>query len=190
MRLFIAVNFPPNLIEAMEKIRDPLVSSFPNVAWTKRENLHFTLKFLGNIKEKEKEDLLPKIKTAIRESTLNIQPFSFTFTRFGYFEKEQLIIWLGISSQKQLLTLVQHLEDRLAYLGFPKEKRNYSPHLTIGRGKHLSLDLKTKIKDILRVKIPSKVTPLLVREISLMESVLKKTGPIYTLLENFSLSET
>lgn len=192
MRLFIAVDFP-------EKVRDEILNStkslrkqFPEVAWTKKENIHLTIKFLGNINSKLKDDkeneLLEKIKQGIEKSSVGIEPFELVFEKLGFFDREQLIIWLGAKANPQLSLLIERLDKEMEKLGFAKERRLFTPHITIGRGKHLEQKVLQRIEQVMNTEqfvLPEAFT---VSAIHLMNSTLTSKGPIYTELTKFALS--
>ncbi len=184
MRLFIAIDFPKEIKNTLQdKIRH-LRNDFPQVSWVKPENIHLTLKFLGRVEEHK----LPKIKKAILAATETISPFELSFTNFGYFDKGYLVIWLGIYPAKKLIDLVENIERETKKLGFPFEKRAYSPHLTFGRGKRLGREMVLQIKDKVRMLPSPQMHNFLVSEIILMQSTLSPHGAFYSPVEKFALS--
>lgn len=192
MRLFIAVDFPVEIKDGIIQSITPLRNKFPQISWTKKENIHLTLKFLGNIKEKSeiqnyKENMVEKIKKGIEESIKGIKPFELVFDKVGYFAREQLIIWLGAKADTQLSLLIERLDKEIEKLGFKKERREFTPHLTVGRGKRLDRVILKKIKHEIvsgEFILPKTFT---VSGVVLMESLLTPKGPIYKPLEKFAL---
>jgi len=184
MRLFIAINFPQELKEKIGKTIEKIVSDFPQVSWTKKENTHLTLKFFGYVNENQ----LEKIKEGISKSIEGVKPFSLTFTNLGFFDREQLIIWVGLSDCPELMKMVNNLEKEMKKLGFAKEKRIYSPHVTLGRGKKLSRETSQKIRNIISQETKNISLQFKVSEITLMESKLTSSGPKYFSLSQFALS--
>jgi len=184
MRLFIAINFPKEVKEEITKSIEKLVIDFPQVAWTKKENIHLTLKFLGYVNENH----LEKIKEGINKSIEGVEPFSLTFTNLGFFDREQLIIWVGLNDCPELTKIVNNLEKEMEKLGFAKEKRIYSPHVTLGRGKKLTSETTLQIKNIIKQETKNISLQFKVSEITLMESKLTSTGPKYFSLPQFALS--
>lgn len=186
MRLFIAINFPKEIKEEIQKAVRPLVASFPQVSWTKLENIHLTLKFLGNTKENK----LVSIKEAVRKVVEGTEPFEVRFDKLGYFDRKQLIIWLRVRSDRKLIDLADRIEKETARLGFARKKRTFSPHITLGRGKRLSREVVKKIKGRIDSFTPGeciRTPPVCLEEISLMQSVLSRQGAIYISLERFAL---
>lgn len=194
MRLFIAIDFPLKLQTEINQLIQNLLFYFPQVnkpekiAWTKLENLHLTLKFLGYIGTNQKSKLR-EIKKGMEETVAEVKPFKLEFTNIGFFEKQYLVLWMGIKESHALVNLIDKIVERMGNLGFAKEKRISTPHISICRGKNLTPQMKKKIKSILEdqrwFKPPNAI---LVSEISLMESKLTFKGPIYTSLFKFTLA--
>jgi len=183
MRLFVAINFPEEVKEEIVKSIEKLNDSFPQVAWTKKENIHLTIKFLGYVKT----NLLRQIKQKIEDSICGVKPFELSFDKVGYFAREQLIIWLGVSTPVQLKFLIKRLDKEMDEIGFSKEKREFMPHITVGRGKHLDEQIMEKIKyEISAIKF-TPLKPFSVSAITLMQSVLTPRGPIYTPVNKFAI---
>lgn len=196
MRLFIAIDYPPKLKSEITQLIQNLQSYFPQInkpekiSWTKLENLHLTLKFLGNIGTNQKSKLR-EIKRGLEETVAEVKPFKLEFTNIGFFENQYLVFWVGIKASHALVNLIDKIEARMGNLGFAKEKRISTPHITIGRGKHLPTNIKKKIMLVLKDKRGSILPkPFQVKEISLMESKLTPKGPIYTTLAKFTFSLT
>lgn len=181
MRFFIAINFPdPVKIKIVDSIKE-LARKYPQVFWTKKENLHLTLKFLGNLnklKSKEEEKLL-EIKKGIGKVTEEIKPFTLKFDKLGYFDREQLIIWLDINSDSSLIRLAENIDREMSVIGFPKEKRRFTPHVTVGRGKRLPVDILRDLKSAINNRPIKLSAPFSVKEVALVRSVLNPKGPIY-----------
>ncbi|GAH12732.1 unnamed protein product, partial [marine sediment metagenome] len=105
-----------------------------HVKWVEPDNIHLTLKFLGYITKEE----LEKVKLATREALRPFAPFEMGVARLGAFPKINYprVIWMGINKGREVLKrIASNLEERLAIIGFVKEKRPFSPHLTLGRVK-------------------------------------------------------
>jgi len=183
MRLFIAIEFPK---ETKKEITQVIahINLPTEISWIKSENLHLTLKFLGYTKIP-----LKKIEESIEASISEIKPWKFEFISIGYFDYLNLIIWLGVKRSEILSRLVDKIEKEMLSLGFAKEKRIFSPHITIGRGKNLPTDIRKKIILILADQRGNALPkPFQVKEIFLMESKLTPKRPIYTRLFKFTLA--
>lgn len=182
-RLFIAIEFPDKTKTDFTNIINSLQDRFPQVSWTKKENIHLTIKFLGYVQDK----LLPEIKHRTKISSQGIRPFELVFEKVGFFAREQLIIWLGAKNHSSLLALIKNLDRQMAKLGFKKEKREFTPHITVGRGKRLDVVILKKIKHKIVSTEFILPKPFRVSEITLIESTLTSKGPIYTPINKFAL---
>ncbi len=132
IRSFIAFELPEAVISLLGKVQQELKSLRLKVRWVRPENIHLTLKFLGNINPGDIEN----IGGAMSDAAGDCAPFTLTVGGIGFFPgiKRPRIIWVGLGGEIQvLLNLQRNLEDRLATVGFPKEKRSFKAHLTIGR---------------------------------------------------------
>lgn len=182
-RLFIAIDFPDKTKTDFTNIINSLQDGFPQVSWTKKENIHLTIKFLGYIKD----SLLEEIKQRIEDSLKGIKPFKLSFGKVGYFAREQLIIWLGGSTPAELKSLVKRLDGEMEKIGFMKERREFTPHITVGRGKRLDVLILKKIKHKIVSTEFTLPKPFIVSEITLIESTLTSKGPIYTPINKFAI---
>lgn len=184
MRLFIAINFPDQIKRKILKQIEDLKSQFPQVSWVKSENLHLTLKFLGYVKD----DKLDEIKEGIALVSHDFKPFELTISRMGYFHREPFIIQLNIDNSLRLNSLVDRLEKEMKKLGFMRENRPYNPHITLGRGRKLNREKVVSIKKEIEKPVAFSPIRFTVDKIALMESTLKPTGAVYTLVNSFPLA--
>jgi 2'-5' RNA ligase len=187
IRSFIAIDIPDDVKKKIAEVQSELRESPADVKWVKLGSIHLTLKFLGNIEEGQ----IKEIGEKMRESARTISPFSIDVTRMGVFPniRNPRVIWIGLEETGGRLSALQKgIEENLQLLGFEKEQRDFSPHLTIGRVK--SSKGKSRLIEILeRKKDESFHQSISVREVRLMKSDLKPTGPVYTVLETIALSE-
>lgn len=185
MRTFIAIELPQHITAALGNIQETLKSSKLNIRWVRPENIHLTLKFLG--------DILPEavdpISRALSESVRGYDPISLSAKGSGAFPgiKNPRVIWVGLSGQvPRLKTLQQTLAENLAALGFEKEKRAFKGHLTLGRIKG-SVD-PVKLNAALNEVMDFETEPFLADRIILFQSDLKPTGPVYTKIASAALA--
>ena len=128
MRLFIAINFGEETLEKLEACRDGLKDRSESGGFTLTENLHLTLVFIGECDEKQMRDVVSAM------NGVRFEPFDLSIDRIGRFKRDSgEIWWAGVRKNNQLLELQRELTDRLIAAGFDLEKRNYSPHVTLGR---------------------------------------------------------
>lgn len=187
-RIFIAINLP-------EEIKNQLVVSqkkWPTlpIRWIKKENIHITLAFLGYLDEAQ---LLDTLKTVEKVISLH-NSFSILLNKIYYGPPEKIpprMVWVKIEKNSQLLALQNDLIKQLFSLSSfeykEKEKREYSPHITLGRIKQwefkkMNLEQRPKINELINLDFE-------VSSIDVMESQLKREGAKYTILEIFQLSE-
>ncbi len=135
MRAFIALDLPLNIKNAVSEIQGKLKALLPKISWTKPENLHITLKFLGEISPKQSGD----IKQIITEVTKTTSVFKIKFETLSVFPdiKRPRLIWIGTNQvPPELKQIVEQLELKIARTGIPKENRQFSNHVTVGRIKN------------------------------------------------------
>lgn len=132
IRSFIAFELPAAVISLLDHMQQELKSLRLKARWVRPENIHLTLKFLGNINPADIENIGGAMADAAAECT----PFAMTVDGIGFFPgiKRPRIIWVGLGGATAVLLELQHnLEDRLATVGFAKENRSFKAHLTLGR---------------------------------------------------------
>lgn len=182
IRAFIAIPLPDSLVGLIAEVQQNLKKNGLRISWVSPENVHLTLKFLGDI---ESADIDP-IASVMGECTNGMTPMSLAAGGIGVFPdlRRPRVLWLGITGDiPQLLALQKHLEARLAELGngrFKPEDRPFKGHLTLGRIKS-RVDYETLVKAIRTVgQVAS--PPFTVDAIHLIQSQLTPSGAIYTLL--------
>ena len=180
-RGFIAVDIDvfPKLLEFEKEIKE----TGANVKLVEPENVHITLKFLGDTDESHMDEIDKIIKDTVKE----IDPFNIQLKGAGVFPNQNYIkvIWIGIKQGEPIGVIASKIDEQLSKIGFKKEKRGFSPHLTIARvksakGKDEILHLIEKYRDVRFVDIR-------VDSIKLKKSDLKPKGPIYSTLLDIQL---
>jgi len=128
MRLFIAINFNSDARARLLAMRDELRSRTERGNFSLPENLHLTLAFLGECTARQTAD----VKTAIDSASFN--PFDIRIERIGRFRRNNGDIWwAGLHGSNSLLNLHRELIDKLIAAGFTLDRREYKPHITLGR---------------------------------------------------------
>ena len=186
IRTFIAIELPEEIIYTIGKVQEEIKSHGFKIRWVRPGNIHLTLKFLGNIKEADTE----KVGRAISESVKGYRPISLVVKGIGVFPgiKRPRVIWLGISEQFDLLTGLQKtLDEKLEAIGFPKEKRPFRGHLTMGRIKD-KIDPK-RLHGVLKEFAQFESEHFFAHRIILYKSELKPKGAVYTKLADQLLIE-
>lgn len=149
-RTFIAIEIPHHIRRRVVEHIDHLRRELPDVraSWLREDNLHLTLKFLGDVPVTHIAD----VSSAVARAAQAIEPFELTLSGCGAFPPHgrPKVLWIGIESGKQtsglpdlgtqvsgLPDLHDSIEGELASLGFPREERSFHPHLTIARLRQL-----------------------------------------------------
>jgi 2'-5' RNA ligase len=133
-RTFIAIELAANVRAQIARHIQTLRQQFPDVraSWVREENLHLTLKFLGEVSVED----IQKLSTAAASAAAAINPFALSILGPGTFPPhgQPKVLWIGIEDeQRNLIQLQARLEDECVRLGFARESRSFHPHLTIAR---------------------------------------------------------
>ena len=125
MRLFVAVTLPDHILAALERIQQGV----PDAQWVPPENMHLTLRYLGEVNGADFQDLLPALADAA------MPPFEFEVAGVGHFERRQVpaVLWAGIRPSPDLKRLQAEVERAVRSCGFPPEPRKFAPHITLAR---------------------------------------------------------
>lgn len=188
IRAFIALDIPSHIQEEIEKQTSRLRKTMgeDSVRWVPPNNMHLTLKFLGNIPTSHVDFL----KAMMTQASALVHPFEIHVIRFGSFpnSKRPHVLWAGIHAAAELLSLQKKIEDGATRLGYEKEVRSFSPHLTIGRVRQglPEQDLR-KISNALFEIQHGKIGTTRVDSIHLYQSDLNSEGSIYTKLFSTTL---
>jgi 2'-5' RNA ligase len=188
MRTFIAIELPREIKDALGKLQARLKASGADVKWVKPENIHLTLKFLGETDEEKTAE----IKNILADTAQNFKTFLIRPYSLGAFPKIQSprVIWIGIDKgDSETKSIAGRLEERLAAIGIPKEERPFSSHITIGRVRSfLNRDKLIRELKNLGGKIEANPQEFPVTRLALFESTLTPQGPIYKPLQEVSLT--
>jgi len=177
MRLFIAVNFDENIKNELWEISRDFQQYTSQGNFTRPENFHLTLVFLGEVAPERVKD----IQQAMAEVT--VKPFTLSLGGLGCFKRRNGdIYWIGVELSNALLELYRQLVDSLTQRGFVLENRGYKPHLTLGRQIELAGDYRLE-------SLPVAIKPLSqkVSKISLMLSERINGRLTYTEIHSKSL---
>jgi 2'-5' RNA ligase len=177
VRVFIAVNLPGFVKEKLSEIQSELKQWRMNVKWTRIENIHLTLKFLGDISR----DKLEPISRVVETACSGFEPVKLMAKGVGVFPgvKRPRVLWTGVAGQTDKLGLLQgEIDHGLSSVGFQKEKRQFTGHLTLGRFKQSPhpekiLDIMNRFKDM-------ETGPFLTDTVYIYQSDLKPSGPVYS----------
>jgi len=185
-RIFIAINLPKEIKEKLLNYQN----YWPEVPakWTKPENLHITLIFLGYVREEE----IPKILEIVKETAQKYNSFSINLNKIYYGPPGKMpprMVWTEGERIKVLTNLKSDLEKSLinSEIRFDSDNREFRPHITLARirtweFKQIEPEERPKIQEEISLTFP-------VNSIEVMESELKRGGAEYTILESASLDK-
>jgi len=173
MRCFISVDMSNDPVLACLRELGRVQAALRLVS---QENIHLTLKFLGEVKE----EVIPEVSTAMKDALQGIEPFDVTFRGLGTFPSLNYmrVVWVGIGKNREKLIEAQRsLDKRLAKLGFRRDKR-FEPHLTLARVK--SQRGKGELREFIMKHADTDFGAVRIEMVELKKSVLTPKGPIYT----------
>jgi 2'-5' RNA ligase len=183
MRTFIAIELPAEIKSSLRQLQDKLRLSGADVKWAEPENIHLTLKFLGERDEKRVE----KIKEILGEVAKERKVFPLCLKGLGAFPKLEFprVVWVGTDKgEAEAKAIAAELEEKICRLGIPKEERPFSGHITLGRVR----SPKNKEQLIQAIKNSGfDCQEFSVKEITLFKSTLTPKGPIYEPLQKATL---
>jgi 2'-5' RNA ligase len=183
LRLFIAVALPDEVRERLARSQEALRAAQADVSWVKPDNLHLTVKFLGDTERRS----LARIQPALQAVAGELAPFSLTLCGLGAFGgRVPRVVWAGVTDGAQPLTaLAARVDAALGRVGVPKEKRGFSAHATLGRVRS------PRSADALAAAVAAggavSFGSVTVRDFVLMQSRLDPQGSVYTVLERYAL---
>jgi len=187
VRVFIAIDIDDEIRNGLRDLQSRLRSSVDikrsGVKWVRPESIHLTLKFLGEIKDKQAVEVCNIVKDVAGRS----ESFELAIESVGYFGgRSARVLWVGSGKGSDLLCRLQEkLEGQLASAGWPKEKRAFTCHLTLCRIK--SSDAGAKLAAASEDYKDFKLGTILADSITVYQSQLRPGGPIYTALGNYKL---
>ncbi len=174
MRTFVAAEIQNNLVlDSIAKLQ----SNFKiNAKAISRENMHFTLQFLGEIDDDTATKILEELKT------ITFSPIQVSFSGVGAFPNPKFprVIWIGVdeTASQNLIKLAKQLEEKLAPLGFKSDKP-FKPHLTIFRIKQKIGDIAKDLEKLKKIQLGNDT----ISELKFKKSILTPSGPIYSDLQ-------
>ncbi|MBI2617698.1 RNA 2',3'-cyclic phosphodiesterase [Candidatus Gottesmanbacteria bacterium] len=176
MRLFVALDIPEDIKEALFAFTIKTFSHVSSFVPTRRENLHITLKFIGDLdvpKRKEKE-ILSDISKRIVRGCKDIGPFPVILGHIEYFKQRKFTVYSRVDSPLVLPRLIRQLRRQFLGVG-KKDSQRIFPHVTIGRcSERGEIGIEEKIRTVKIERIG-----FLASTIVLYESVLASSGPSY-----------
>ena len=189
-RLFIAIRLPEDVIHKITEISRYFQTQLPPevLKWVETENLHLTLRFLGEIPEGK----ISQVRDALTQVAATQNPFTLSVEGLGMYPhaNQPRTIWLGFQGAKPAMSLHAKLENALAGIKLEIENRPFNPHLTLARVRsRTDREAAHQIGQTLAAFKVGSLGAVEVHEIHLIESKLTPQGPIYTTRFTVPLSE-
>jgi 2'-5' RNA ligase len=183
MRLFVALEIPSTVREHLAELVNSLRAVSPQTRWVRPENLHVTLKFIGEVPETQ----LAPIRTTLAQAR-STQPITIAFRGLGFFpnERHPRVFWAGIEASPNLKTLAADIEKATETLSIAGEQRPFSPHLTLARFEPPRVP--EKLREAIQENAGREFGSLRTHQFHLIESKLKPSGAEYTTVESFSFA--
>jgi len=180
LRLFIAIEIPQTIRSTFASLLKEFSDIAPQVKWVRAENLHVTLKFLGETAS-AKLGPLENVLSAVRSPV----PVNLEFQGLGFFphQKRPRVFWGGMEASANLKTLAADIDQVTHRLGFPPEERPFAPHLTLARLQPPGIS--PELLQAIQKKKAQAFGSLRTGEFRLVESKLKPAGAEYTTVETF-----
>lgn len=183
LRIFFAIELPREVKGELSRLQAELKSPNLSAKWVSPENIHLTIKFLGSVDSGK----IAEIKRSLKQCLKDEKNFSFRLNGLGVFPSSSRprVVWVGVEEEdEKLKRIAEKIEAALEEIGFPREKRKFSAHVTLARIK------REENPGELKRKMEGKgysSHPIRISKIAIMKSDLTPKGPIYTKLNEVRL---
>jgi 2'-5' RNA ligase len=190
IRTFIAVEVGNDVKARAADLIKRLKKAEADVKWVPPQNMHITLKFLGDVPNVE----VPDVCRHVAEVAAKFEPFEIEFAAAGAFPdvSRPKTLWIGIAPGEgfeQLEALSSAIEDRLHdQMGFPRERRRFHPHLTIGRV-NSGGQSQERLGEIVQEHANFDASITEIDEVLIFASYLEKSGPTYNVMGRAELND-
>ncbi len=189
IRTFVAIELSAELRQALRGVQKQLKGA-PGayaVRWVSTDNLHLTLKFLGNVPRAQVDDLAK----GLEEAATGITPFTLQAHGLGCFPntRKPNVVWVGLEGEiARIVELARRVEDALAARGIAREDKPFSPHLTLGRvNRDARQSDRAALGEAIQKFPPADYGPVPVQAVHLIQSDLRPGGAVYTVLRTVSM---
>jgi 2'-5' RNA ligase len=179
MRTFIAIELDQKIKTILSSHIKKLETSGAKVRWVKPQGMHLTLKFLGEVPEAR----IPEIKKVLARLAKDYGSFQLILKGTGTFPpppRTPRVVWIGIEQTESLQHIQTRVENELHKIRFPKEKRKFHPHLTLGRVKN-PMNIQPLL-EMLNLHNQTDFGTMSVNKLTFFRSMLKPSGAEYTVL--------
>lgn len=179
IRLFVGIELP-------DKVRSDLAaicSGVPGARWVARENLHLTLRFIGNVEESAVADI------DLALSRLKAPAFDLVIAGIDQFCKGRrpTMLWAGVDKNPALSHLQARVETAMQRAGLPPEGRRFTPHVTLARLRNVNGE---RLRTFIAANALYRSEPIRVDRITLFSSFLAHSGAIYRVEAEYALDAT
>lgn len=177
IRSFVAIELSSEVRTRAGQLVTQLAESGAHATWVAPQNMHLTLKFLGEVDTRD----LPEICDALTESVTPFAPFEFQSRGAGGFPHADRArtVWLGVGrGQEQLVSLHEAIEKGFSKLGFRREQRRFQPHLTLGRVRSTEGGTQ-RLAELLQQSQEFEAGVTSVDAVVVFSSELERSGPVY-----------
>jgi 2'-5' RNA ligase len=183
VRLFVALAISEEVRERIAQLVREFRGFAPRANWIRAENLHVTLKFLGETPADKLEAICGALRTVRSSGAVKLR-----FHGLGFFPNEERakVFWAGVETSENLPALAADTERTLTELGCPREQRRFAPHLTLARFEPAGVP--QQLKAAVAKSAARDFGALRASEYHLIESKLKATGAEYTTLQSFAFT--
>lgn len=189
LRAFIAIAMPVDVQKGLNRVSQDLQNQLKGVPvrWVRAEGIHLTLKFLGDVSIANLEVL----KNMLKAEVDGHHPFELKVGELGAFPSlsRPRVLWIKVEAPAELRTVQYGIETQAARLGYDREERPFSPHLTLGRvARNATPEDMHRISDVLKTYQVGSLGSVRVQAIDLYSSDMRPTGAVYTCLFSAGLS--
>lgn len=176
VRLFVGVELPDDVRERLAGMS----AGVPGARWVSPENLHLTLRFIGEVAGDEADDIYHAL------SAVRPRSFEITLSGVGHFETggEVRQLWAGVERNAELVALRDRIESTLVRLGLEPDGRRFTPHVTLARLRDTPVH---RVSTFLAHNSLFRAGPISISHFTLFSSFLQGSGPIYTAEADYPL---
>jgi len=188
MRAFIAIELSPEIKKALARLVKDLQKEGIQGRWVPPNNIHLTLRFLGNIQDEHVGD----IERLMEEAAKGFHPFTVSLEGLGAFPHaaRPRVLWVGVVEGKDPLSRLQErLERGLASMGFPPEEKAFKPHLTVARFKFPKEEVRRRVYQACRKREKAGWGAMEAASVVLFESILSPQGARYRKVKEVALGK-
>lgn len=181
VRAFIAVDLPPDLQERLADVTKDLKAQMGTVPvrWVPSENMHLTLKFLGDVSLSN----LGVLQDILRGEAVDREQMVISLGGLGAFPnvRHPRVVWVGVEAPPELISLQRGIDKQTARVGYSPERRPFSPHITLGRVSRNATPEEVRIVgDVLKTISIGYLGVARIKGVHLYRSDLQSSGAVYS----------